>query len=67
MGMGWFGLVVSMGGGCGCIVGDGRRGDEGGWVVGGGVGESGEGPCEYIGKRGRTPMNDVFLEEEIDS
>ena len=29
--MGWFGLVVSVGGGCGCIVGDGRRGDEG-WL-----------------------------------
>ena len=38
----------------------------GGWVVGGGVGE-GEGPCEYVEKRGRTPMNDVFVEEEIDS
>ena len=30
-------------------------------------GEGGEGPCEYVGKRGRTPMNDVFVEEEIDS
>ena len=25
VGMGWFGLVVSVGGGCGCIVGNGRR------------------------------------------
>ena len=62
MGMGWFGLVVSVGGGCGCIVGD-----EGWLGSGGGVGEGGEGPCEYVGKRGRTPMNDVFVEEEIDS
>ena len=38
-----------------------------GWVVGEGVGEGGEGPCEYVRKRGRTPMNDVFVEEEIDS
>ena len=38
---------------------------KGGWVVGGGVGEGGEGPCEYVGKRGMMPMNDVFVEEEI--
>ena len=39
----------------------------GGWVVGGCVGEGVEGPYEYVEKRGRTPMNDVFVEEEIDS
>ena len=35
--------------------------------VGGVMGEVGEGPCKYVGKRGRTPINDVFVEEEIDS
>ena len=67
VGMGWFGLVVSVGGGCGCIVVTVEGVMRGGWVVGGGVGEGGEGPCEYVGKRGRTPMNDVFVEKEIDS
>ena len=35
VGMGWFGLVVSVDRGCGCIVGDGRRADEG-WLGSGG-------------------------------
>ena len=47
VGMTWFGLVVSVGGGCGCIVGDDRRGD---WVVGGGVGEGVRDPVSMLGK-----------------